>query len=222
MKKNKKRNEAPKNDAINVDTFERDPSAENEAIHESNQTQDSSMEDVDEELEENPKQALSPENDFETRENELLQRIAELERGIAESQDKMLRRAAEFENMKRRLERDRSQIFAQARQDSVTAFLDIYEDLLRTIEATEKTELPEQFKQGVSLIGEKFAKALDSFSISVINEPNVPFDVDLHDALMRQPAADKETGSNMVLQVLSPGYKIGDQVIRHAKVIVSQ
>lgn len=219
MKKKEKQNKAPKNNTVNVDTFEKEHSSENEAIQEDNQVQDSTSADIEEEPENNSEHAQSPN---EHSENAHLQRIADLEREIAESQDKMLRRAAEFENMKRRLERERIQIFAQARQDAVSPFLDIYEDLLRTIEATEKTELSDQFKQGVTLIGEKFAKALDAFSISVINDTNVPFDVDLHDALMRQPAPDDKTESNTVLQILSPGYKMGNQVIRHAKVIVSQ
>mgnify|MGYP003717397391 CR=1 FL=1 len=68
----------------------------------------------------------------------------------------------------------------------------------------------------------KFEDILAKHGIEKIDETNVPFDVNLHDALLRQPATDEKTPSDTVLQVLERGYRMGEKVIKHAKVIVSQ
>lgn len=149
-------------------------------------------------------------------------RIAQLEQELAEIKDSALRKMAEYDNMKRRLQRDRTQIFEQAKSASVEAFLPVNDDLIRTLDAAEKAGGDSVFVEGLKLITGKFADILERNDVEMINETGVPFNVDLHDALLRQKPEDDSTASDIVLQVLENGYRMGDKTIRHAKVIVSE
>ena len=148
--------------------------------------------------------------------------IARLEDELARTRDSMLRKAAEFENLKRRTQKEKLQLFEEARADAVSRFLPIREDLKRSVEASEGKDLEKGFVEGLRLVLSNFERVLKDYGVEAIEETGVPFDVDKHDAMLIQPAPDASTESNTVLQVMEPGYKIGDRVIRHAKVIVSQ
>ncbi len=159
------------------------------------------------------------------REDHMLDPDKEIERlteELARTRDSMLRKAAEFENLKRRTQKERLQLFEEARADAVSRFLPIREDLKRSVEASEGKDLEKGFVEGLKLVVSNFERVLKDYGVEAIEETGVPFDVDKHDAMLIQPAPDESTESNTVLQVLEPGYKIGDRVIRHAKVIVSQ
>lgn len=149
-------------------------------------------------------------------------RIAQLEHELADLRDSALRKMAEYDNMKKRLQRERAQIFEQAKSAAVEAFLPVNDDLIRTLEAAEKAGGDSVFVEGLKLITGKFADILERNDVEMINETGVPFDVDLHDALLRQKPDDDSIGSDIVLQVLENGYRMGDKTIRHAKVIVSE
>ncbi len=150
------------------------------------------------------------------------QEIARLEEELARARDGMLRKAAEFENLKRRTQKEKLQLFEEARADAVSRFLPIREDLKRSVEASEGKELEKGFVQGLKLVLSNFERILQDYGVEAIEEAGVPFDVDRHDAMLTQPSPDGSVESNTILQVLEPGYKIGDRIIRHAKVIVSQ
>lgn len=150
------------------------------------------------------------------------QEIIRLKEELDRTRESMLRKAAEFENLKRRTQKEKLQLFDQARADAVSRFLPIREDLKRSVEATEGKELEKGFVEGLRLVLANFERVLKEYGVEAIEETGVPFDVDKHDAMLIQPAPDESTESNTVLQVLEPGYRIGDRVIKHAKVIVSQ
>ncbi|MCH8568793.1 MAG: nucleotide exchange factor GrpE [Balneolales bacterium] len=155
---------------------------------------------------------------------EALDLLAENERLKSENQDlkdKLLRKAAEFENIKRRTQRERVQMFDDAKIQSVIQFLPVFDDLERTINALPEGQ-KDSLSEGVRMVYTKFKNILEKTGIESVNETGVPFDVELHDALMKQAAPDSKTGSDVVLQVLEPGYKLGEKIIRHAKVIVSE
>ena len=149
-------------------------------------------------------------------------RMAELEQQVAELKDQLLRKAAEMENMRKRLQRERLQIFEQSRAASVESFLPINDDLQRTLDALHHSDADKAYLEGITMVAEKFESTLEKFGVERISEIGVPFDVNLHEALMRQPAPDDGTPSDTVLQVLENGYRIGERVLRHAKVIVSE
>lgn len=148
--------------------------------------------------------------------------IANLEKELEKTREGMLRKAAEFENLKRRTQKEKSHIFEDARADAISRFLPIREDLKRTLDASKGREIDQGFLEGVELVLANFERVLQEYNVEPIEETGVPFDVDKHDAMLSQPAEDDSVESNTVIQVLEPGYKIGDRVIKHAKVIVSQ
>ena len=150
------------------------------------------------------------------------QKIRELEEEVEKLKDSQLRKSAEMENMRKRLRRDREQIFQSAREAALEAFLPINDDLIRTLKAMKESETDSSYLDGVQLIANKFEDVLQKYGVERIDETGVPFDVDLHDAMLRQKPEDESIESGTVLQVLENGYKIGDKTLRHAKVIVSE
>jgi molecular chaperone GrpE len=150
------------------------------------------------------------------------QRIQELQEEIERLKDTQLRKTAEMDNMRKRVRRDREQIFQAARESALESFLPIYDDLIRTLQAMKESDQDSSYLDGVQLIANKFENVLDKHNVERIDETGVPFDVDLHDALMSQKPEDESVESGTVLQVLESGYKIGEKTLRHAKVIVSE
>ena len=154
--------------------------------------------------------------------NEQQQMIEELKDEVQSVKDTQLRKAAEMENMRKRLERDRVQTFENARRAAVESFLPVNDDLLRTLNAMEEANAEPTYLDGIKMVANKFEDVLQKYGVERIDEDGVPFDVDLHDAMLRQKADDDSVESGTVLQVLENGYRIGDKTIRHAKVIVSE
>ena len=150
------------------------------------------------------------------------QRIRELEEEIAQIKDAQLRKAAEMDNMRKRLNRDREMIFQSAREAAVIEFLPISDDLLRTLDAMKSASGESPYLDGVEMVANKFDDILAKHNVKRIDQTGVPFDVDLHDAMLRQKPEDDSIESNTVLQVVENGYQMGDKTLRHAKVIVSE
>ncbi|MEO1021465.1 MAG: nucleotide exchange factor GrpE [Bacteroidota bacterium] len=149
------------------------------------------------------------------------QLVADLKAEIAALKDAQLRKVAEMENMRKRLQRERVQLFEDAKIKALEDFLPISEDLVRALSAAEHVHVEEGFLNGVKMVSVKFEETLTKYGVERIEETGVPFNVDIHDALLRQAALDEKTGSDVVLQVIENGYKIGERVLKHAKVIVS-
>lgn len=141
---------------------------------------------------------------------------------IASLKDQLLRRSADMENMRKRQSRERVQWFEDAQVQALREFLPINDDLERALKSVEGQDVPEAFFNGIKLVAEKFENVLKQYGMVVIQEIGVPFDVNLHEALLRQPSPDDQTPSNTVLMILEPGYKLRDRIIRHAKVVVSE
>jgi molecular chaperone GrpE len=141
---------------------------------------------------------------------------------LDQAKDAKLRNAAELENYRKRIQRERSKIYDTARVRALEDFLSINDDLSRTLEASEDLDVNQTFLEGVELVAEKFQEVLKKHDVQRIDEAGVPFDVNLHDALMRKKPDDDSVESNTVLEIVENGYKIGDRFIRHAKVIVSE
>lgn len=170
---------------------------------------------------------ISRYEDFEADElRELLverdEKVEELEKELAETKDSHLRKAAELENYRKRVQRERAQVFETAKAKAIEDFLDINDDIQRTLSAAEDQDVNETFLDGVVLVANKFKEVLDKHGVERIDEEGVPFNVDLHDAMMRRKPEDDSIESDIVLNVVESGYRIGDRTIRHAKVIVSE
>ncbi|GAA5520372.1 nucleotide exchange factor GrpE [Aliifodinibius salicampi] len=150
------------------------------------------------------------------------QEYHELEKELTKTQEQHLRKAAELENYRKRVQRERSQIYETAKANALDDFLDINDDLRRTLKAAEDVEVNDTFMDGLLLVANKFEEVLNKYGVERIDEVGVPFNVDLHDAMMRKKPEDENVGSDVVLEVIENGYRMGERTIRHAKVIVSE
>lgn len=180
-----------------------------------------------EEQEESVEEQVSKYEEYEADElRELLaardQEVEKLEQELSEAKDSHLRKAAELENYRKRVQRERSQVYETAKANALEDFLVINDDLQRILKAAEDLEVNTTFMDGVLLVANKFKEVLEKYGVQRIDEEGVPFNVDLHDAMMRQKPEDDSMESDVVLNVIESGYRMGDRTIRHAKVIVSE
>ncbi|MDX1439852.1 MAG: nucleotide exchange factor GrpE [Rubricoccaceae bacterium] len=160
---------------------------------------------------------------------ELSGSVEQLQDEVRDLQEQVLRRAAEFQNYKRRTEVELAQAASRGRAEAVLAMLDVFDDLKRSLDAAdaaaEEEATGEAFKalnDGVRLVYAKFANVLAQLGVEPIASVGQPFDEELHDAMMQQPAPDEETPSGTVIAEIQPGYRMGDRILRHAQVIVAQ
>ncbi|MDX1642576.1 MAG: nucleotide exchange factor GrpE [Balneolaceae bacterium] len=177
-------------------------------------------EEISEEPEDSPEEEQIDETDQLIEDQQ--KRINELEEEVERLKDSQLRKTAEMENMRKRMRREREQVFQTAREAALEAFLPINDDLIRTLQVMKENDADPSYVDGVQLIANKFEDVLQKHNVKRIDQTGVPFDVDLHDAMLRQKPEDDSIESGTVIQVLENGYRIGDKTLRHAKVIVSE
>lgn len=135
--------------------------------------------------------------------------------------DLLLRKAAEFENYKRRTDSEIASISKYASERIIKELLPVYDDLQRSIESVNKGETKdfETLQKGVNLIYDKFKAVLEKEGLTEINTIGQEFDVELSTALMQIPKDDVKP--HTVLESFEKGYKLNGKVIRHEKVLVS-
>lgn len=154
-----------------------------------------------------------------TESNEEPSQEAVLENALKEEKDKFLRLFAEFENYKKRTNRERMDLFKTAGQEIITALLPVMDDFDRAMRELDRSGNEELFK-GVELIRNKFRDTMTNKGLTYIEvEPGDDFDPEVHDAVTQIPAPDKKL-KGKVVDVIEKGYKLGDRVIRHPKVVV--
>ncbi len=150
----------------------------------------------------------------------LVEKIKVLEQDIIQYKELALRKAAEFENYKRRTENDQLNLLKYAAESLIIKLLPTIDDLERSLEhMTEETDV-QKIKEGVQLIYNKFVKTLDDQGVNKIESIGKPFSVEFHEALMQR--VDDSVPPHTVIDELETGYMYKDRVIRHAKVIVSE
>ena len=152
--------------------------------------------------------------------NKTEEKIAELEIQVKEWQDKFLRKAAEFENFKRRTEADQFNLINYAAESFIVKLLPVVDDFERSLQHIDKNSNIDAVKEGIKLVYEKFLKVLEDQGIKKMKVKGEPFNVEYHDALMQRK--DDSVPSHTVLEEIETGYLYRDKVIRHAKVIVSE
>lgn len=142
-----------------------------------------------------------------------------LREDLAKEKEKFLRLFAEFENYKRRTSKERMDLFKTAGQEVIVAMLPILDDFDRAIKELSKSEDKEMFK-GVELISNKFRETLKNKGLEQVEvEPGDIFDAEVHDAITQIPAPDKKM-KGKIIDVVEKGFKLGDRIIRHPKVVV--
>jgi molecular chaperone GrpE len=144
------------------------------------------------------------------------EQIAALEAERDEHLNDLKRVAAEFENYRKRVLRDQESRVARAHERLVKELLPVLDDLERALAAAEEHQ-EAKLEEGVRLVHRELKAALDREGLAEIETDGV-FDPHVHEALLSQPSQAKE-GS--VLEVLQKGYKLGDRVLRPARVVVA-
>jgi molecular chaperone GrpE len=148
---------------------------------------------------------------------ELAERLAEVERERDEHLDDLKRVAAEFENYRKRVARDQESLAARAHERLVKELLPVLDDLERALGAAAEHQ-EAKLEEGVRLVHRELKGALAKEGLVEI-ETNGHFDPHVHEALLSQPS-DQDDGA--ILEVLQKGYRLGDRVLRPARVVISQ
>jgi molecular chaperone GrpE len=155
-----------------------------------------------------------------------------VEEELAAVQEQLLRTAADFQNYRRRIEQQRVSESAYARMSVIEPLLSILDDLERTLEAANGSAGADSpttreganaflsLREGVELVYRNFADELKRMGVETIPSVGERFDESKHDALMQQPATD-DTPPGTIVGEIQKGYRIGDRMLRHAKVIVA-
>lgn len=139
---------------------------------------------------------------------------------IAEWQDKYLRLQAEFDNFRKRTLREKMELVQSGSAECVKNFLPLMDDLQRALEAIEKSNDLEALREGVKLIAQKFRETLKKQNVKEIEALGLELDTDHHEAVARFDAGKEKKGK--IVDVVQPGYKVGDKVLRFAKVVVGE
>lgn len=146
--------------------------------------------------------------------------IGALQKERDELKDQLLRKVAEFENFKRRTEREKEQLALYVSERMFSRLVEILDDLHAALEAGRKSEDYASMVSGVEMIHTKAMKMYEEHGVRPLVVPeNAPFNVDEHEALMHVPHPEIAEGN--VVQQVQRGYKLHEKVIRHAKVITS-
>jgi molecular chaperone GrpE len=138
---------------------------------------------------------------------------------IEKYKDLLLRKAAEFENYKRRSENESAAIIRFANEDLISAILPIVDDFERSLKHGQESKDFDALYRGIELIYQKMTKALESQGVKALETMGKEFSVEFHDALMQLPRTD--VAPHTVIEELEKGYTLRDKVVRHAKVIVA-
>ena len=138
---------------------------------------------------------------------------------IAELNDKYLRLYSEFDNYRKRTIKEKSDIIRSAGEDVFKAIIPTIDDFERAIKANENVTEVEPIKEGVALIYHKLKLACTQKGLEPIESIGKPFDVDLMESITNIPAPSEDMKGKVIDEV-EKGYKLGDKVIRFAKVVV--
>ncbi len=150
---------------------------------------------------------------------ELQQKLEEAKATAEMCKDQLLRKAAEFENYKRRVEIDQVNFVKTANESLIGLLLPVLDDLTRSLKLGKEQKNYDAFFKGVELIQNKFMQVLENQGLSAFDSLGKPFDVDLHDALLQVPREDVPPST--IVEEVERGYRLYDRVLRHAKVVVS-
>ena len=147
--------------------------------------------------------------------------LAEAQAQIEELKDRYLRTVAEFENFKRRTQKEKAELIFNGSEKTVSAILPILDDMERAAANAEKTDDIHALEEGWELIFKKLLKTLEGLGVKKIETQDKAFDVDFHEAVAMVPNVEDDK-KGKVIDCVQTGYTLNEKVIRHAKVAVGQ
>ena len=164
---------------------------------------------------ETAEKSAEPETFTVTREQ--MEKMEGLAKSLADEQDKYLRLAAEYDNYRKRTQKEKEASWANAKAETIKELLPVYDNLARALQ--QKTE-DEAYAKGVEMIMTQMKNALEKLGVEAIPAAGQTFDPNLHNAVMH--VDDEDLGENVVVEVFQDGFKLGDKIIRHATVVVAE
>ena len=148
--------------------------------------------------------------------NPLLSELEALKDTLAQKEDQYLRLLAEYDNYRRRTQKEKTDAYTNAKSDAVTAFLPVYDNLER---ALKQETADEAYKKGVEMTMTQLKEVLQKLGVEEIPALGETFDPNLHNAVMH--VDDETAGENTIVDVFQAGFRSGDKVIRFAMVKVA-
>jgi len=143
-----------------------------------------------------------------------------LEEQLAVWRDKYLRLQAEFDNFRKRTIKEKMELVERGCESAWKAVLPIVDDMERAVAASKKTDDIEALRQGEELVMKKFESVFQSANITVIDCVGQPFNEEEQEAVARFAAGEDKRG--LVIDCVQRGYKLGDHILRYAKVVVGE
>ncbi|SDA43905.1 molecular chaperone GrpE [Butyrivibrio sp. INlla18] len=186
------------------------------------------MEELEKEAEEKEEKAAeetaSEENateaEAETSEETKKEKKDPLKEKIDELNDKVMRQMAEFENFRKRTDKEKSQMFEQGQANVLEKLLPVVDNFERGLAAVPEEDKDGAFADGMNKIYKQLIKQLEDLGVTPIEAVGKEFDPNLHNAVMQVESEEYESG--MVAQELQKGYMFHETVLRHSMVGVSQ
>lgn len=138
-----------------------------------------------------------------------------------EAKNQALRLQADFQNFRRRQEKELGNTIRFANEDLMKQLLPILDNFTRTLDAVEKTDNLSAIKEGIAMVDKSMRRQLTKAGLEPIDSKGKPFDSELHEAITAIPAPSEEQ-KGMVIDEVEKGYKLKDRVLRYAKVVVGE
>lgn len=142
--------------------------------------------------------------------------VEQLQQTIREKDDQYLRLLAEYDNYRKRSQKEKENAWTTARADTIKELLPVYDNLER---ALKQETCDEAYAKGVEMTMNQLKSVLEKLGVEEIPAQGQPFDPNFHNAVMHME--DEAFGENMVAEVFQAGFKLGEKVIRHALVKVA-
>lgn len=168
---------------------------------------------------EEKKGILKKGNKDKARIEELEKKVAELEDKAAKDRDDYIRLMAEFDNFRRRTSQEKLELVSMASTDTIKGMLPVLDDCERALAVLKDSVDSDAAKEGTELIYHKLMAYLQGKGLAVIQAKGEAFDTDLHEAVAQFPVPEEEM-KGKVFDVVQTGYTLNGKVIRFAKVVV--
>lgn len=152
---------------------------------------------------------------------EELSELEKKEQEIKDLNDKYLRLYSEFDNFRRRTQKEKLELYKNAGEDIFKSLLPVVDDFERAQKSMEETQDYESLKSGLDLIYNKLIGVFKSNGVNSMDAAGKDFDSEIHEAITQIPAPDKSMVGKVV-DVVEKGYTLNEKVIRYAKVVVGQ
>lgn len=152
---------------------------------------------------------------------DLSAQLEQFKKELDEMKDKYVRLFAEFDNYKKRTLKEKVDLMRTAAQETIVALLPVLDDFDRAKQNAEKEGSTEPFSEGIRLVYNKLANTLRAQGLEPMETNGETFDPEMHEAFTEFPAPTEDLKGKIV-DTIEKGYKLGDKIIRHAKVVVGK